>query len=93
MLLIIILYFYFSCMISFPGHQTHDIRKQRNPAFSFGTRHAKFSNDCSPGPGYLVPANITKHGVDGTPKYSLYGRYKDQIAFKNPGPGLFQICN
>lgn len=71
------------------GFQAHDMRKQRNPAFSFGTRHAKFSNDCSPGPGYLVPANITKHGVDGTPKYSLYGRYKDQIAFKNPGPGTY----
>ena len=67
------------------------MRKQRNPAFSFGTRHAKFTNDCSPGPGYLVPANITKHGVDGTPKYSLYGRYKDLNAFKNPGPGKYTI--
>jgi len=71
------------------GFQKHDMRKQRNPAFSFGTRHAKFTNDCSPGPGYLVPANITKHGVDGTPKYSLYGRYKDLNAFKNPGPGTY----
>uniref|UniRef100_H2YFT9 Outer dense fiber protein 3 n=1 Tax=Ciona savignyi TaxID=51511 RepID=H2YFT9_CIOSA len=67
----------------------HDARKYRNPAFSFGTRHATFTNDCSPGPGYLVPANITKRGTDGTPKYSLYGRHKETTAFKNPGPGTY----
>ncbi|CAK8696776.1 ciliary microtubule associated protein 1A-like isoform X2 [Clavelina lepadiformis] len=71
------------------GHRIHDMRKYKNPAFSFGTRHAKFTNDCSPGPGYLVPANITKTGTDGTPKYSLYGRYRDTTSFKNPGPGTY----
>merc|ERR1711881_661654 len=73
------------------GFQKHDMRKQRNPAFSFGTRHAKFTNDCSPGPGYLVPANITKHGVDGTPKYSLYGRTKAQKTDNSPGPAAYQL--
>nr|XP_009857704.1 outer dense fiber protein 3-like isoform X1 [Ciona intestinalis]XP_026696260.1 outer dense fiber protein 3-like isoform X1 [Ciona intestinalis] len=71
------------------GFRIHDARKYRNPAFSFGTRHATFTNDCSPGPGYLVPANITNKGTDGTPKYSLYGRHKGIAPFKNPGPGTY----
>ena len=66
----------------------HDSRKYRNPSYSFGTRHAKFTNDCSPGPGYLVPAKLTRIGMDGTPKYSLYSRQRGVEPFRNPGPGL-----
>lgn len=70
------------------GFRTHDLRKRMAPSFSFGTRHAKFTNNRSPGPGnYLVPPHITKTGVDGTPRYSLYGRKTDIAPFKTPGPG------
>ncbi|XP_062403364.1 ciliary microtubule associated protein 1B [Sardina pilchardus] len=71
------------------GLNQHDPRKLKGPAFSFGTRHRLFSNDCSPGPGYLVPSNITRVGRDGTPAYSLYSRRKDPQLFQTPGPGRY----
>ncbi|XP_078000091.1 ciliary microtubule associated protein 1A-like isoform X1 [Glandiceps talaboti] len=71
------------------GQKKHDARKYMAPAYSFGIRHAKFTSDCSPGPGYLVQPNITRGGPDGTPHYSLYGRPKDALAFKTPGPGTY----
>ena len=62
------------------GSNDHDLRKKRAAAFSFGSRHKQFSctvsNECSPGPTHFVKPNITRNGVDGTPKYSLYGRHR-----------------
>ncbi|CDQ89464.1 unnamed protein product [Oncorhynchus mykiss] len=71
------------------GLNYHDPRKLKAPAFSFGTRHRQFSSDCSPGPGYLVPSNITRIGRDGTPAYSLYSRPNDPQLFQTPGPGRY----
>lgn len=72
------------------GFRYHDLRKRQAPSYSFGTRHAKFTNDHSPGPGgYKVPARITRTGIDGTPKYSLYRRPTDIASFKTPGPGTY----
>jgi len=72
------------------GRDGHDGRKKQAPAHSFGTRHAKFSSDCSPGPGaYAINSSITRRGGDGTPKYSLYGRHKELRPFSTPGPGQY----
>ncbi|XP_077328950.1 ciliary microtubule associated protein 1A-like [Lithobates pipiens] len=71
------------------GYIQHDPSKYRAPAYSFGSRRFKFVDNCSPGPGYLVPANITMRGRDGTPAYSLYGRPKDLNTFRTPGPGSY----
>lgn len=72
------------------GRSGHDGRKKQAPAFSFGTRHAKFSSDCSPGPGaYSIISSTTRRGGDGTPKYSLYGRHKEIRPFSTPGPGQY----
>merc|ERR1712168_628365 len=72
------------------GRERHDGRKKQAPAFSFGTRHAKFSSDCSPGPGaYSIVPSTTRRGGDGTPKYSLYGRHKELRPFSTPGPGQY----
>ncbi|KAI4879991.1 hypothetical protein NFI96_029171, partial [Prochilodus magdalenae] len=71
------------------GINYHDPRKWKAPAFSFGTRHRHFSANCSPGPGYLIPSNITRAGRDGTPAYSLYSRPKDPQLFQTPGPGRY----
>ncbi|XP_012696990.1 outer dense fiber protein 3-B-like [Clupea harengus] len=71
------------------GLNNHDPRMLKGPAFSFGTRHRLFNSDCSPGPGYLVPPNITRVGRDGTPAYSLYCRRKDPQLFQTPGPGRY----
>uniref|UniRef100_A0AAY5EMK5 Uncharacterized protein n=1 Tax=Electrophorus electricus TaxID=8005 RepID=A0AAY5EMK5_ELEEL len=69
------------------GVNDHDPRKWKAPAYSFGSRHRHFSPSCSPGPGYLVPSNITRIGHDGTPAYSLYSRLKDSQPFQTPAPG------
>lgn len=71
------------------GSSNHDGRKRQNPSFSFGTRHAKFSSDCSPGPAAYGINRVTRKGGDGTPKYSLYGRHKDLKPFSVPGPGHY----
>jgi len=72
------------------GHTNHDGRKKQAPSHSFGTRHAKFSADCSPGPAaYSIQATTTRHGGDGSPKYSLYGRHKELRPFSTPGPGQY----
>ncbi|XP_078663482.1 ciliary microtubule associated protein 1A-like isoform X1 [Branchiostoma floridae x Branchiostoma belcheri] len=71
------------------GAKKHDPTRKLAPAYSFGVRHNKYSNDCSPGPGYLVPSNILRQGKDGTPHYSLYSRPKDITMFSTPGPGAY----
>lgn len=71
------------------GQKNHDATKHMAASYSFGVRHAKFTNDCSPGPGYLVNSRITRTGTDGTPQYSLYGRPSDVSSFKTPGPGSY----
>uniref|UniRef100_A0A8C1MET6 Tripartite motif containing 35-30 n=1 Tax=Cyprinus carpio TaxID=7962 RepID=A0A8C1MET6_CYPCA len=75
------------------GMNNHDPRMQKGPAFSFGTRHRGLQANSSPGPGYLVPSNITRVGRDGTPAYSVYGRPKDIQPFQTPGPGLLHNIN
>eukprot|EP00919_Chromeraceae_sp_WS-2016_P034325 GHVR01081292.1.p1 GENE.GHVR01081292.1~~GHVR01081292.1.p1 ORF type:complete len:253 (-),score=5.14 GHVR01081292.1:720-1478(-) len=71
------------------GHPKHDPRSghYRNPAYSFGVKHGKWRDDCSPGPAHLPMSKIYKDGKDGTPHYSLYSRRKDLTAFHTPGPG------
>ncbi|KAM9481611.1 ciliary microtubule associated protein 1B-like isoform 2-T2 [Clarias gariepinus] len=68
----------------------HDPRKLKAPAYSFGIRHRQLRESCSPGPGYLVPSNITRIGCAGNPVYSLYSRPKDPQLFQTPGPGTYR---
>ncbi|XP_052007822.1 outer dense fiber protein 3-B [Xyrauchen texanus] len=75
------------------GINNHDPQMHKGPAFSFGTRHHEFLSNCSPGPGYLVPSNITRVGQDGTPAYSVYGRRSDIKPFLTPGPGSYSPEN
>ncbi|KAA0715170.1 Outer dense fiber protein 3-B [Triplophysa tibetana] len=75
------------------GMNNHDPRMQKNPAFSFGIRHRDLRYNSSPGPGYLIPSNITRVGRDGTPAYSVYGRCKDIQPFQTPGPGSYSPEN
>lgn len=65
-----------------PGHDVRSVHN-RGPAFPFGTKRAKFSDDCSPGPKYHpndvlgVSSKVFRDGKDGTPHYSLSSRHKD----------------
>ncbi|XP_078534038.1 ciliary microtubule associated protein 1B [Lissotriton helveticus] len=71
------------------GYTNHDPSTYRAPAYSFGTRRFRLTEDCSPGPAYMVPTNMTMRGKDGQPAYSLYGRPRDLDSFKTPGPGAY----
>lgn len=70
------------------GQINHDLRKTRNPAFSFGHRYRSFSASSSPGPKYMVPTGYTEKGKDGSPAFSLYTRTKERNTNNVPGPGL-----
>ena len=74
------------------GQPRHDPRSvhYRGPAYPFGLKHGKFSDDCSPGPAYLPTSKTYRDGKDGTPHYSLYSRPKDQASFTTPGPGAYK---
>merc|ERR1711953_641089 len=52
--------------------QTHDKRKNIAPSYSFGLRHKEFTNNHSPGPKFMVGSSLTRHGTEGSPKYSIY---------------------
>lgn len=61
------------------GQNGHDFTKLMKPAFSFGKRLGNSLVDGkqrSPGPVYHVRAEITRHGREGTAKYTQQGRRK-----------------
>jgi len=72
------------------GFEFHDLRKMKNPAYSFGGRLKAFDgSSASPGPVYKIPQLITRHGKDGTPIYTLKSRLNDLSVLKVPGPGTY----
>ncbi|XP_051237345.1 outer dense fiber protein 3-B [Dicentrarchus labrax] len=71
------------------GISKHDPTKYKAPMFSFGIRHDQANSNCSPGPRYLIPSNITRGGRDGTPAFSLHSRPKEPALFQAPGPGKY----
>uniref|UniRef100_A0A3B5MSD2 Ciliary microtubule associated protein 1B n=1 Tax=Xiphophorus couchianus TaxID=32473 RepID=A0A3B5MSD2_9TELE len=54
------------------GASQHDPTKCKAPMFSFGARHEEANTNCSPGPRYLIPSNMTMKA----PNYTLQGRGK-----------------
>ncbi|XP_013930984.1 PREDICTED: outer dense fiber protein 3-like, partial [Thamnophis sirtalis] len=72
-----------------PGYHQHDPSRCRAPAYSMASRRFQMLESCSPGPGYMVPTNMTMRGKDGSPAYSIYGRPKDGVTFRTPGPGRY----
>uniref|UniRef100_A0A3P8RUX6 Tripartite motif containing 35-30 n=1 Tax=Amphiprion percula TaxID=161767 RepID=A0A3P8RUX6_AMPPE len=71
------------------GSSIHDPTHYKAPMFSFGTRPKGATNNCSPGPRYLIPSNITRQGTEGTPAFSLRSRPKEPEFSKAPGPGHY----
>lgn len=69
------------------GISQHDPTKFKAPVFSFGARHKEANTNCSPGPRYLIPSNITRKGRNGAPAFSIHGRPKQLQLFRVPGPG------
>ena len=74
------------------GQSEHDPRSVhfKGPAFSFGTKHGKFKDECSPGPSFWPAKKVYRTGVDGTPRFSMYSRPKsDGASFMTPGPAAY----
>ena len=73
------------------GTQNHDPRNTHviAAAYTFGSRHGKYRDDCSPGPCYYPHPMILRNGKDGTPHFSLHRRTAEIKSFANPGPGAY----
>lgn len=73
------------------GQPNHDSRSEhtKKPAWIFGIKHGRMSDDCSPGPCYLPTQKCYRDGLDGTPHYSLFDKAKDIAQFNTPGPGAY----
>lgn len=69
------------------GFKLHDSTKRMNPAFSMGSRPRVITYSFTPGPAaYPIEKGLTRHGVDGTAKYSLKGRTQMGQQYNNPAP-------
>uniref|UniRef100_A0A3P8V1Y5 Ciliary microtubule associated protein 1B n=1 Tax=Cynoglossus semilaevis TaxID=244447 RepID=A0A3P8V1Y5_CYNSE len=87
------------------GAWKHDLTKYKAPEYSFGIRHEQSSSDCSPGPKYLIPSNVTRLGTDGSPTFVCSSRTSGSRLYQTPGPGkqlhsehnsikyLFPLCD
>lgn len=69
------------------GYRLHDSTKRMNPAFSFGYRTVVIKPSYTPGPAaYAIDKGLTRHGTDGSSKYSLKDRTKLGGSFQTPAP-------
>lgn len=67
------------------GYIGHDCTKYKKPAFSFGARTWKNQQLTGPGPKYKIE-DVTRFGMEGTPKYTLHSRTNLQGKFQTPAP-------
>jgi len=79
------------------GQNMHDYTQHMKPSYSFGKNlgFSYISKISSPGPVYFIDPQFTRHGKDGTAKYTQLGRRRDLSEFKTPGPGRYnnQTCH
>jgi len=73
------------------GKEGHDISQKKAASYSFGKYlGSSFINKvCSPGPVYRVDPELTRHGKDGTARYTQQGRHAEISVFNTPGPGRY----
>ena len=72
------------------GYIGHDCTKYKKPAFSFGARTWKNQQLTGPGPKYKIE-DVTRFGMEGTPKYTLHSRTNLQGKFQTPAPCEFSL--
>lgn len=71
------------------GYIGHDYTKHKKAAYSFGSRTWKNQQSLGPGPKYRI-TDVTRFGVEGTPKYTLKSRTNLQGKFQTPAPWDYQ---
>lgn len=76
------------CLPSLVGQMKHDPRSvhNRGPAYHFGLKHSRRSDNCSPGPIYKPDERYFRTGKEQNPAYVLVGRPKDLNGGLSPGP-------
>ena len=67
------------------GYIGHDYTKHKKAAYSFGSRTWKNQQSLGPGPKYRI-TDVTRFGLEGTPKYTLKSRTNLQGKFQTPAP-------
>jgi hypothetical protein len=75
------------------GKKDRDPRSTKStaPAYAFGIRHGKWSEDAGPGPAYYPDPKYLRGGKDQKPAYSIYSRPKEITQGVTPGPGAYAI--
>jgi len=70
-------------------HTQHSITKHRNPEHSFGIRHGKLTDDCSPGPRYAYHEALTRKGLQRSKSFTMSARNRPAVNLMKdtPGPG------
>lgn len=72
------------------GYIGHDCTKYRKAAYSFGARTWKNQQLTGPGPKYKID-DVTRFGMEGTPKYTLHSRTSSQGKFQTPAPCEYNL--
>jgi len=76
------------------GEKQHDLRKWRAPAYSLSGITRPHKGTGVPGPShYSVKTELTRKGKDGTPRYSLASRNKDQKRDNFPSAASYKTEN
>ncbi|XP_068083198.1 ciliary microtubule associated protein 1A isoform X1 [Anabrus simplex] len=69
------------------GVTVPDSKRNRAPAFSFGSRHGAKNDSPGPGPGQYNVTGLSAKGKDSPPAATLHGRPKDAKHYTTPAPG------
>lgn len=69
------------------GKTVPDSKRERAPAFSFGSRHETKNVSPGPGPGQYNVSGLSAKGKDAAPALSLHGRTKTTKPEITPAPG------
>ncbi|KAJ1529597.1 hypothetical protein ONE63_006366 [Megalurothrips usitatus] len=69
------------------GTVAPDSKRERAPAFSFGSRHGAKNDSPGPGPGQYNVTGLSAKGKDSPPSATLHSRPKDCNPDATPAPG------
>ncbi|XP_019893569.2 outer dense fiber protein 3-like protein 2 [Musca domestica] len=75
------------------GYESHDLRKQRLPQYSFGTRTQPKDNSIGPGPARYQVDKLVRYGISKANIYTMAPKTFYREKSKSPGPLAYQLRN
>ncbi|XP_073816227.1 protein CIMAP1D-like [Musca autumnalis] len=73
------------------GYESHDLRKQRLPQFSFGTRTQLKDNSIGPGPARYNVDKLVRYGNTKANIYTMASKTIYREKSRSPGPLAYQL--